>query len=189
MTGHRGAPATMERQLHCFSLLFLGCLWRLRATVARAPRSPGGFREINTLSPVKLVWMSRLPGFVAPSPRWSVSSTVCAFILWSIYGACAPPWRGRHGAQVAFAESTPSPPLNLFGRVDDRASWRPRHDGAPAPLFPSMFYGAFMALARHRGEGATEPRWISRNQHPRSIGILHFSFFIFNLLCIFHLFS
>ncbi|MDE6033385.1 MAG: hypothetical protein K2G15_05430, partial [Muribaculaceae bacterium] len=42
---HDGAPAPR------FSPLFLGCLWRLRATVARAPRSPGGFREINTLVP------------------------------------------------------------------------------------------------------------------------------------------
>ena len=43
-----------------------------------------------------------------------------------------------------------------FERVDVRASWRPRHDGAQAPRFSPQIR-ATMALTHPRGEGATVP--------------------------------
>ena len=44
----------------------------------------------------------------------------------------------------------------LCGRVHDRASWRPRHDGAQAPQ--TRFIPVIVALTRHRGGGATKTR-------------------------------
>ena len=95
------------------------------------------------------------------------------FLLYrAIYGAAAPPWRGRHGAHFAA-------PLGFAGAADrnppfhsnDRASWRPRHDGAQAPRF-FAFIGSYMALSRHRGEGATVPIWLRpRFGRWRRIGI------------------
>ena len=44
----------------------------------------------------------------------------------------------------------------LCGRVHDRASWRPRHDGARAPR--TRHNPVIVALSRHRGGGATKAR-------------------------------
>ena len=57
----------------------------------------------------------------------------------AIYGAVAPPWRGRHGAHFAAplgwaAAAERNPPFHS----NDRASWRPRHDGAQAPRFSPL---------------------------------------------------
>ena len=62
------------------------------------------------------------------------------FLLYrAIYGAAAPPWRGRHGAHFAAPlvlrlAADRNPPFHS----NDRASWRPRHDGAEAPRFSPL---------------------------------------------------
>ena len=57
----------------------------------------------------------------------------------AIYGAVAPPWRGRHGAHFAAPlvlrlAADRNPPFHS----NDRASWRPRHDEARAPRFSPL---------------------------------------------------